>query len=138
MQSKFNGSGNVEFQTANIGLKLDVPVFRGNYYKTLQKKSNLQLQSALLEKEKVEATLTQQQKDWFSQYSAAYAKHKVIEEKVKAASGNLRIARLNVKEGLMEFDEFNNIFMEYNRAKMEQLQDLIDGVLYHLLSTQKF
>jgi hypothetical protein len=71
-------------------------------------------------------------------YTAAYSKHTVVEQKVKTTSDNLRIARLNVKEGLMEFDEFNNIFMEYNRAKMEYLQNLTDGVLYYLLSTQKF
>jgi len=139
MQSKLkSGNSGVEFETANIGLRLDIPVFRGNYYRSLQKKSDWQLESARLEKEKVEATLRQQHEDWFNQYNSAFAKRIVIEQKVKNASDNLRIARLNVKEGLMEFDEFNNIFMEYNRAKMEYLQNLADGVLYHLLSTQNF
>jgi outer membrane protein TolC len=138
-QSRFeSGVKGVDFQTANIGLRVDVPVFRGNYYRSMQKKSGLQLQSALLDKEKTEATLTQQQNDWFNMYTAAYSKHTVVEQKVKTTSDNLRIAGLNVKEGLMEFDEFNNIFMEYNRAKMEYLQNLTDGVLYYLLSTQKF
>lgn len=139
MQSKLeSGSSGVEFETANIGLRLDIPVFRGNYYRSLQKKNSWQLESARLEKEKVEVTLSQQHEDWFNQYSSAFAKRAVIEQKVKNASDNLRIARLNVKEGLMEFDEFNNIFIEYNRAKMEYLQNLADGVLYHLLSTQNF
>jgi outer membrane protein TolC len=139
MQSKFeSGAKNVEFQTATIGLRVDMPVFRGNYYRSLQKKNQLQLLSALLEKERTEAILQQQQADWFNQYRSAYLKHSVSEQKVKTTSDNLRIARLNVKEGVMEFDEFNNIFMEYNRAKMEHLQNLADGVLYYLLSTQKF
>lgn len=139
MQSKFeSGAKNVEFQTATIGLRVDMPVFRGNYYRSLQKKNQLQLLSALLEKERTEAILEQQQADWFNQYRSAYLKHSVSEQKVKTTSDNLRIARLNVKEGVMEFDEFNNIFMEYNRAKMEHLQNLADGVLYYLLSTQKF
>ena len=62
----------------------------------------------------------------------------ILEDKVANAKDNLRIARLNTKEGVMEFDEFNNIFLEYNRARMEYLQNLADGILYHLLSTQKF
>jgi outer membrane protein TolC len=138
-QSEFtNVSQDIDYQTAVVGLRLDFPIFRGNYYRSMQKKSSLQLQSAKLDKERMEATLTQQQQDWFNMYTAAYGKHTIVEQKVKTTSDNLRIARLNVKEGLMEFDEFNNIFMEYNRAKMEYLQNLSDGVLYYLLSTQKF
>lgn len=138
-QSKFTDGGqNIEFQTGNIGLRIDFPIFRGNYYRSMQKKSSLQLQSARLEKEKAIATLTQQQNDWYNMYMSAYSKHIIVEQKVQTTSDNLRIARLNVKEGLMEFVEFNNIFMEYNRAKMEYLQNLTDGVLYYLLSTQNF
>ncbi|MBS1587573.1 MAG: TolC family protein [Bacteroidetes bacterium] len=139
MQSKFEaGSDNVEFNSANVGLRLDFPLFQGNYYRSTQYKSALVLRQAKLEQERTRATLTQQQKDWFDQYAAAFAKHTVLDQKVKTASDNLRIARLNVKEGLMEFDEFNNIFMEYNKAKMEYIQNLADGILYYLLSTQKF
>jgi signal transduction protein with GAF and PtsI domain len=71
-------------------------------------------------------------------YQAAFNKHTALQEKVQNASENLRIAKLNVKEGVMEFDEFNNIFTEYNRARMENLQNLADGILYYLLSTQNF
>ncbi|MBL7717702.1 MAG: TolC family protein [Flavipsychrobacter sp.] len=139
LQSKFeSGTNNVEFETATIGLRLDIPVFRGNYYRSLQKRNSLQLQSVMLEKDRTAASLNQQHADWQNQYKAAYLKHTVSEEKMNTASDNLRIARLNVKEGVMEFDEFNNIFIEYNRAKMEYLQNLADGVLYYLLSTQKF
>ena len=139
MQSKFEtANGNIEFNSANIGLRLDFPLFQGNYYRSMQHKSNLQLKQAQLDQERTHATLTQQQKDWHVQYNAALSKRAVLNEKVKTTSDNLRIARLNVKEGLMEFDEFNNIFAEYNRAKIEYLQNLADGILYYLLSTQKF
>ncbi len=139
MQSKFeSGSNNVEFNSANIGLRLDFPLFQGGYYRALQQKSKLQLKSAQFEQERTRATLTQQQEDWRALYVAAYSKHFVLEQKVKTTSDNLRIARLNIKEGTMEFDEFNNIFMEYNRAKMDNLQNLADGILYYLLSTQNF
>lgn len=139
MQSKFEaGSDNVEFNSANVGLRLDFPLFQGNYYRSTQHKNALVLRQAKLEQERTHATLSQQQKDWFDQYSAAFTKHTLLDQKVKTASDNLRIARLNVKEGLMEFDEFNNIFMEYNKAKMEYIQNLADGILYYLLSTQKF
>jgi len=139
MQSRFEaGSNNVEFSAANIGLRLDFPLFQGNYYRSLQNKSSLQLKQAKLEQERTRATLTQQQKDWYDLYNAAFVKHTILEQKVKTTKDNLRIARLNVKEGLMEFDAFNNIFVEYNRAKMEYLQNLADGILYYLLSTQNF
>lgn len=139
MQSELkSGSQNVEFDVANIGLRLDIPIFSGNYYRTLIHKNKLQLKWTQLEKERVEATLNQQNDDWYRQYKSAYDKHGILDEKVKAASDNLRIANLNIQEGVMEFDEYNNIFMEYNRARIEYLQNLTDGVLYYLLSTQNF
>lgn len=139
MQSKFETSnGNVEFNNASVGARIDFPIFQGNFYRSNWRKNRLQLEAARLDRERTQATLTQQQKDWFVSYTAAYNKHNVLEQKVKNASDNLRIAKLNIKEGLMEFDEFNNIFMEYNRARMEQILNLADGILYYLLSTQKF
>lgn len=138
-ESKFEQAGNyVAFDASNIGLRLDFPVFQGNYYHTLKQKSDLQLKSAKLEQEQTHATLTQQQRDWFDLYKTAFNKKTILEERVKTTSDNLRIAKLDVKEGVMEFDEFNNIFAEYNRAKMEYLQNLADGILYYLLSTQNF
>lgn len=139
MQSKFDNTGNnVEFNTANVGVRIDFPVFQGLYYRSSINKSKLQLESARLEQERVQATLTQQQRDWFALYQAAFNKHNTLQEKLQNASENLRIAKLNIKEGVMEFDEFNNIFTEYNRARMENLQNLADGILYYLLSTQNF
>lgn len=139
MQSKFETTGgNVEFNTASVGVRVDFPVFQGLYYRSSINKSKLQLESARLEQERVQATLTQQHRDWFALYQAAFNKHNALQEKVQNASENLRIAKLNIKEGVMEFDEFNNIFTEYNRARMENLQNLADGILYYLLSTQNF
>jgi outer membrane protein TolC len=139
MQSKLDGnSGNVEFDVANVGLRFELPISQGNYYRAMRRKSRMQLDYAKLDVERTNASLTQQHGDWFQQYSAAYNRRDVVGDKVATTSDNLRIARLNLKEGVMEFDEFNNIFMEYNRARMDQLQNLADGILYNLLSTQKF
>lgn len=139
MQTKMETDATkVEFSTANVGLRMDVPLFQGNYYRSLQKKGKLQLEAAKYDEERTRATLTQQQDDWQTAYQAAYDRHLALQQKVNAAADNLRIARLSVREGVMEFDEFNNIFMEYNRARIEQLQNLADGILYHLLSTQNF
>lgn len=139
MQTNFEpGFDNIDFNIASIGVKLNVPLFQGNYYRSMKHRSKLQLESARLEQERTEASLQQQQRDWLSQYNAAFTKHKVLEDKVNTAKDNLRIAKLNTKEGVMEFDQFYNIFMDYNRARMEYLQNLADGILYHLLSTQNF
>lgn len=139
MQTNFEpGFTNIDFNVANVGLRLNVPLFQGNYYRSYKHKSKLQLQSAQLEQERTEAALKQQQQDWLAQYHAAYTKHRILQDKVNTAKDNLRIAQLNTKEGVMEFDQFNNIFIEYNRARMEYLQNLANGILYHLLSTQNF
>lgn len=139
MQTNFEpGFDNIDFNVASVSLRLNVPLFQGTYYHSMAQKSRLQLQSAQLEQERTQAMLTQQQEDWLAQYNAAYKKHKILEEKVTTAKDNLRIAQLNIKEGVMEFDEFNNIFIEYNRTRMEYLQNIADGILYHLLSTQNF
>lgn len=138
-QTRFEtNSPAVDFNSANVGLRLDMPIFQGNYYRSLQKKSKLQLEYAQLDQEHTRATLTQQQDDWFDLYKVAFSKKTVLEQKMKNSSDNLRIARLSLKEHVMEFDEFNNIFLEYNRTKMEYLQNLADGILYYLLSTQNF
>lgn len=137
MQSKLeSGSDNVEFNMANVNMRLDVPLFQGNYYRSLQRKNRLQLDAARYDQQRTQAMLTQQQQDWQAQYNAAYDRHEVLQQKVGAAADNLRIAKLSLQEGVMEFDEFNNIFMEYNRARMDYIQNLADGILYHLLSTQ--
>lgn len=138
-QSRFeSGTQDVNFDVSSVGLRLDVPLFQGNYYRAGQKKNAVLLQSAKLEKERVQHTLEQQQADWSNQYRSAFERKNILQQKLEVAAENLRIARLNMNEGVMEFDEFNNIFAEYNRARMDYLQNLADGILYHLLSTQNF
>ena len=68
-------------------------------------------------------------------YKTAFTKKDILKEKVAAATDNLRIARLNLKEGVMEFDAFNNIFSEYTRAQIEELQNLADGIVYNVFLT---
>ncbi|MCB9047162.1 MAG: TolC family protein [Chitinophagales bacterium] len=139
MQTNFEaGFKNIEFNVASVGMKLNVPLFQGNFYRASKQKTKLQLEQAKLEQERTHAALSQQQEDWLAQYNAAFNKQKVLTEKLANAKDNLRIGKLNIKEGVMEFDQFNNIFMEYNKARMEYLQNLADGILYHLLSTQNF
>nr|WKN35716.1 TolC family protein [Tunicatimonas sp. TK19036] len=128
----------VDFSVANVGLRLNIPLFQGRYYHSLTQSSRLQLEQARLEQQQTQANLSQQQKDWLAQYQAARDKHAVLEEKVETTEENLRIARLNLQEEVMEFDQFNDIFLDYNRARIEYLQNLADGIVYHLLSTQNF
>lgn len=135
LQEDFDG---VEFNMANVNMRLDVPLFQGNYYRALKKKSKLLLESAHYEQEATTAELTQQQSDWFVQYTTAFNKNAELKQKVETTRENLQIANLSLKEGVMEFDQYNEIFREYNRAKIEYLQNLADGILYHLLSTQQF
>jgi outer membrane protein TolC len=139
MQTKFEDDGrNIEFNSSNINLRLDVPLHQGNYYRSLRKKNALLLQSTEIDKERIASQLGQQEQDWNDQYRSAYEKHMYLEQKLAVISDNLRIANLNMEQGVMEFDEYSNIYMEYNRGRMEYIQNLSDGVLYNLLSTQKF
>lgn len=138
-QTKLESGGqNVEFNVANIGLRLDVPLFQGLYYRTWVHKNKLQLEYAKLAKQIVQDTLEKTTDNWFVQYKTAYNKQAILKDKVATATENLRIANLNMKEGVMEFDEYNNIFVEYNRARIEYLQNLSDGILYYLLSTENY
>lgn len=139
LQSKLQqGSNDVTFDVSNINMRLDLPLFQGNYYRSARRKNGLLLQSARAEKEKVAAQIQEQERNWLQQYQTAFAKNSVLQGKLDNAMDNLRIARLSMNEDVMEFDEFNNIFLDYNRARMDYLQNLADGVLYYLLTTQKF
>jgi len=138
-QSEFESGRNpVEFDVSNVGLRLDLPLFQGNYFRAQQKKSALLLQSVQTEQERVTAQLEEQQRNWQTYYRSALQKQEILKEKLDAAKDNLRIARLSIAENVMEFEEFNNLYVEYNRAYIEYLQNQSDGVLYYLLSTQKF
>ena len=132
---QMNSTQNIHFDVNTIGLRLDYTLFNGGYHRRQQKKADLLLQSAYLQQQQTESVLIQQQQEWWNSYTTAFSKHGILQTKVNTATDNLRIARLNLKEGVMEFDAFNNIFSEYTRAQIEQLQNLADGILYHLLIT---
>ncbi|MDX2048767.1 MAG: TolC family protein [Chitinophagaceae bacterium] len=135
-QMKFSTNTNIGFDVSSLGLRFDFPLFQGNFYRGTQTKNELLFQSAKLERDKVKSSLQQQQKEWRNNYTKAHEQHALLLEKTKVAADNLRIAELNMKEGVMEFNEYNEIFLEYNKAQLDYLQNLSDGILYYLLLTQ--
>jgi len=137
-QVQTSSSQSVHFDAASVGLRVDFPLFAGNYYKLQQKKAVIDLDGALIKQQTVKASLQQQQQQWQSQFVACCDKHKLLQEKLQLANDNLRIASLNMKEGTMEFDEFNTIYLEYNQAQLEFYQNMADGFLYKFLLTQNF
>jgi outer membrane protein TolC len=137
-QMRPSSEQHVNFAISNVGLRLDFPIFQGNFYRTSQQKSELQVQLAQTTQEQTAHELTRQQTEWWNNYQAAVKKHGLLKQKLEAVTDNLRIARLNMKEGVMEFDEFNEIFREYSRARIEDLQNTNDGIVYWYLLTQKW
>jgi len=137
-QLKPSASQQVNFDYSSIGLRLDFPLFQGGFYNTSRQKSEQQWQLAKLNRQQTANELTRQQSEWWNGYNAALKKDALLQEKMAVAADNLRIAQLNMKEGVMEFEEFNNIFQEYNKAKMDFLQNSSDGIIYQLLLIQKW
>ncbi len=136
-QMKPSANQHIQFDYSNIGLRLDFPLFQGNFYRATRDKNELQFQLAKTVQQQVTNDLARQQSDWWNGFHAAEKKYIVLQQKVAVATDNLRIAQLNMKEGVMEFDEFNTIFQEYNKAKLDYLQNLNDGMVYQLLLTLK-
>ena len=136
-QMKPSASQHINFDYSNIGLRLDFPIFQGNFYRATREKNELQWQLAKTVQQQVMNDLTRQQSEWWNGFHTAEKKFAVLQQKVIVATDNLRIAQLNMKEGVMEFDEFNTIFQEYNKAKLDYLQNLNDGMVYQLLLTLK-
>ena len=132
---QMNKAQNIHFDVNTIGLRLDYTLFNGGYHRRQQKKSDLLLRSAYVQQQQTESTLLQQQQEWTVNYKSAIAKKNILKDKVTTATDNLRIARLNINEGVMEFDAFNNIFSEYTRAQIEEIQNLADGIVYNVLLT---
>ena len=116
--------------------RLDFPLFAGSFHRTSKDKAELQLQSAQLNQQQVKENLTKEQADWWIGFHAAQKKANLVDQKVGVTTENLRIAQLSMKEGVMEYDEFSNIFIEYIRAKIDQVQNLGDAAIYELLLTQ--
>jgi len=139
-QSQFDPSStqHLNYSFSNIGLMLDFPIFQGNYYKAGKQKTAMQLEAAKISQQQTNDEILRQQAEWKSNYEAAIKKQVVLDEKLQLVEDNMRIARLNLKEGLMEFETFNTIFHEYIQARMGYLQNLSDGMLYKLLLTQKW
>jgi outer membrane protein TolC len=125
----------VNFDVSSLGLRLDVPLFAGRYYKLQTQKSNEQYQLSKLQQEQVERSLQQEQTTWQTNYNTAISKQPQLKRKTALAADNLRIAQLSFKEGVMEFDEFNNIFLEHLRTQIEALQNTADGLVHKLLLT---
>jgi outer membrane protein TolC len=132
---QMNKTQTIHFDVNTLGLRMDYTLFNGGYHRRQQRKSDLLLQSAYMQQQQTESSLVQQQQEWWTNYNSAFKKRKVLQAKVDAATDNLRIARLNIKEGVMEFDAFSNIFSEFIQAQVEMVQNLSDGVVYHLLLT---
>lgn len=124
------------FDASSTGLRLDFPIFAGGYYRTSQQKAKLQLLSAQLMHEQVKQNLSREEKDWWTGFHTAGKKLSVLDQKVQVTADNLRIAQLSMKEGVMEYDEFSNIFIESIRAKIDRVQNLAEVIVYQLLLTQ--
>ena len=136
-QMKPSESQHVNFDYASAGLRLDFPIFQGNYYRASARRNELQLSLAKTDSEQTANDLLRQQSEWWNAYNAAIKKQALLQEKYNVATDNLHIAQLNMKEGVMELDEFYNIFQEYNKARMDYLQNMNDGIVYQLLLTLK-
>lgn len=132
---QMNKTQNIHFDVNTIGLRLDYTLFNGGYHRRQKSRADLLLQSATIHQEQTQSALIQQQQDWWQNYITASSKTKILATKVSTTTENLRIARLNLAEGVMEFDAFHDIFYEYGRARMEALQNLSDGIIYYLLLT---
>jgi outer membrane protein len=127
----------IAYDFSSIGLRLDFPIFRGNYYRLNQQKAELQGELARTTQEQTAADLRHEEQEWWNNFLTAVKKQDVLKQKLTVEEDNLRIARLNMREGVMEFDEFNNIFKEYNKARMDYLQNIDDGIVYQMLLNLK-
>jgi outer membrane protein TolC len=128
----------VRFDAAAVGLKVEVPLFTGGVYKKQRLQAGLSLEAAQLTEQQTKASLQQQQQQWQAKYNASNRKAVLLKAELQLATENLRIALLHVKEGLMEYDEFNNIYIEYNQVQAAYFQNLADAIVYQLLLTNKF
>jgi outer membrane protein TolC len=126
----------VNFDVSSVGLRLDVPIFSGKYYQLQTKKSGAQVQLAKLQEEQVKVSLQQEHANWQTNYKSAINKQQQLKRKIHFAADNLRIAQLGFKEGVTEFDELSNIFMENIQVQIESLQNTTDGLVYKLLLTR--
>jgi len=127
----------IQFDMSSVGVRFGVPLFAGGFYKTAQKKAAILTEAAKIQVQQSLAQLKKEQSDWITQFTTAKHKQKNLQQKIAATADNLRIAQLSIREGVMEFDDFNTIFQEWLRTRMEHLQVLNEGLLYQFILTQK-
>lgn len=127
----------VAFDMSSIGLRLDIPLFAGGYLKNAQQKAQVLTEAARLHEQQIFSELEKELSDWTTLYATAAKKQKNVQQKLAATADNLRIGQLSLKEGVMEFDDFNIVFQEWVKSRMEHLQILNEGLLYQFLLTQK-
>ena len=64
MQTNFEpGFKNIDFNVANVGLRLNVPLFQGNYYRAARHKSKLQLEQIIEQKSAERAAIQKEIQD---------------------------------------------------------------------------
>jgi len=123
----------VHYDASTFGVRIDAPIFQGGFYKHQQARSTVMLQSAQVQQQETASALARQQAEWQNNYAAATAKNAQLALKLKVFAENLRVARLNMQEGVTGFEEFNTAFQSYARAQTESCQNIADGLLYHTL-----
>ena len=136
-QSQVQKGQSVSFDMSSIGIKLHVPLFAGGYYKIAQEKVRMLTETAKLREQQILTVLQKEKEDWTALYTVAAKRQKGVQQKLSATADNLRIGQLSLKEGVMEFDEFNTLFQDWIKARMEHLQIVNEGLLYQFLLTQK-
>jgi outer membrane protein TolC len=133
-QWQYGNGSKVRFDMATVGVRLEVPILTGLPVRKQQ--AAISLSIASLQELQVTSTLKQQQQQWKLFYISAMQKKDLLEEHLALAAENLRIATLSLKEGIMEYDEFSTIFLEYNAAQSSYFQNVSDAALYQLLLTK--
>lgn len=130
------GGQTLRFDAATLGLRLDVPLFSGGFYKLKTKKAALLSEAMKLESEQVQAKLISEQRDHLLAFQQAKKAFELVEQKAKAAAENLRIATLNVAEGVMDFDTYATFFREHTKAQIERVEAMLEALLNKTLIEQ--
>lgn len=120
----------IHFDVNVIGMRMDMPIFNGFNLRSRKQKAELLIDAAALQREKAAGELLQQQQEWRNNFATAMQKLNILSERVQIATDNMRIGRLSVGEGVMEYEEFHNIFLEFNESRMDYLQNAVNAAVY--------
>jgi len=123
----------IHFDASAVGVKIELPLFAGGSHKTQRSKNKLLIETAQADQQYVSNSLLNEHTSWMNGYHTALKKKTVLQKKVTLSADNLRIASAQLKEGILEFDQYNNIFLEYNKVKKEEINNLFNGMLYSAL-----